>query len=183
MSDSQRTVTARSRTAPILLAGLLQIPIHIVHARSSSCPSLSPIEHFFPLPTVSVFSISATSGRNSIRRLGSTSHLVLSVSSLAMLPPSPPKGEWLRLRKKNSRPPHVDNNVFEHRNTRSAHPRPPRCRTNVRARTHADMVCMRTHARSLAHPSPLHARAASHTLDNTRGVAVVHDFPHRIDTT
>ena len=118
--EEDKTVTARSRTAPMLRGGSSN------HSHPSSLHSLpppvpalphalssSPIDPFPRSPTVSVFSIPTTSGRNSIGHFNSTSHLVLSgASSLAMVPPSPPQRERRRLRKK-SRPPHLDNNVFE----------------------------------------------------------------------
>ncbi|KAG9312476.1 hypothetical protein JVU11DRAFT_6862 [Chiua virens] len=133
--EEDKTVTARSRTAPMLRPGSSHS-----HSRTSSHYSSPPPAPALPLalspypigpfprsPTVSVFSIPTTSGRNSIGHFNSTSHLVLSgASSLAMLPPSPPQRERRRLRKK-SRPPNMDNNVFElieeHRD--SSPPLPP----------------------------------------------------------
>ena len=119
--EEDKTVTARSRTAPMPCGGSSNSHSHLgsLHSLPPPVPALphalSPpsIEPHPRSPTVSVFSIPTTSGRNSIGYFNSTSHLVLSgASSLAMLPPSPPQRERRRLRKK-SRPPHMDNNVFE----------------------------------------------------------------------
>lgn len=118
--EEDKTVTARSRTAPMSRGGSSNSHSHASSLHSPPpVPALpaalspSPIDPFPRSPTVSVFSIPTTSGRNSIGHFNSTSHLVLSgASSLAMLPPSPPQRERRRLRKK-SRPPHMDNNVFE----------------------------------------------------------------------
>ncbi|KAF8552674.1 hypothetical protein OG21DRAFT_1604557 [Imleria badia] len=133
--EEDKTVTAHSRTAPMLRGGSSNSHSHTSSVHSPPpVPALphaispSPIESFPRSPAVSVFSIPTTSGRNSIGHFNSTSHLVLSgASSLAMLPPSPPQRERRRLRKK-SRPPHMDNNVFElieeHRDS-SPPPLPP----------------------------------------------------------
>lgn len=108
--EEDRTVTARSQ--PQLK--LRQSPPPPVPALPLSL--LSPVEPFPRSPTVSVFSIPTTSGRNSVGYT-STSHLALrpSVSggSLAMLPPSPPIHRERRRLRKKSRPPHIENNVFE----------------------------------------------------------------------
>lgn len=106
--EEDRTVTARSRSQLMLR----QSPPPPVPALPQSL--LSPIEPFPRSPTVSVFSIPTTSGRNSVGYT-STSRLALrpSVSSLAMLPPSPPIHRERRRLRKKSRPPHMDNNVFE----------------------------------------------------------------------
>jgi len=108
--EEDRTVTARNR--PQLK--LRQSPPPPVPALPLSL--LSPVEPFPRSPTVSVFSIPTTSGRNSVGYT-STSHLALrpSVSggSLAMLPPSPPIHRERRRLRKKSRPPHIENNVFE----------------------------------------------------------------------
>ncbi|KAF8129752.1 hypothetical protein EV363DRAFT_1336289 [Boletus edulis] len=127
--EEDKTVTARSRTAPMARGGSsnaisLQSPPPVPALPLALSPS--PVEPFPRSPTVSVFSIPTTSGRNSIGHFNSTSHLVLSgASSLAMLPPSPPPRERRRLRKK-SRPPNMDNNVFElieeHRDSSSSSP-------------------------------------------------------------
>ncbi|KAG2066621.1 hypothetical protein BDR04DRAFT_1106425 [Suillus decipiens] len=108
--EEDRTVTARIR--PQLK--LRQSPPPPVPALPLSLPS--PVEPFPRSPTVSVFSIPTTSGRNSVGYT-STSHLALRPSasggSLAMLPPSPPIHRERRRLRKKSRPPHIDNNVFE----------------------------------------------------------------------
>ncbi|KAG1743817.1 hypothetical protein EDB19DRAFT_1697079 [Suillus lakei] len=108
--EEDRTVTARSR--PQLM--LRQSPPPPVPALPLSL--LSPVEPFPRSPTVSVFSIPTTSGRNSVGYT-STSHLALrptvSGGSLAMLPPSPPIHRERRRLRKKSRPPHIENNVFE----------------------------------------------------------------------
>ncbi|KAG0698774.1 hypothetical protein DFH29DRAFT_82018 [Suillus ampliporus] len=108
--EEDRTVTARSRSQLMLR----QSPPPPVPALPQSL--LTPIEPFPRSPTVSVFSIPTTSGRNSVGYT-STSHLALrpSVSggSLAMLPPSPPIHRERRRLRKKSRPPHIENNVFE----------------------------------------------------------------------
>ncbi|KAG2362960.1 hypothetical protein BDR07DRAFT_1405595, partial [Suillus spraguei] len=108
--EEDRTVTARIR--PQLK--LRQSPPPPVPALPLSL--LSPVEPFPRSPTVSVFSIPTTSGRNSVGYT-STSHLALRPSasggSLAMLPPSPPIHRERRRLRKKSRPPHIDNNVFE----------------------------------------------------------------------
>ena len=118
--EEDKTVTARSRTAPMLRGSSSNS--HSLSSSHQSPPpvpalpyalSASPIGPFPRSPTVSVFSIPTTSGRNSIGHFNSTSHLALSgASSLAYIPPSPPQRERRRLRKK-SRPPNMDNNVFE----------------------------------------------------------------------
>ncbi|KAJ8585692.1 hypothetical protein M405DRAFT_935862 [Rhizopogon salebrosus TDB-379] len=106
--EEDRTVTARGR--PHLM--LRQSPPPPVPALPLSL--LSPVGPFPRSPTVSVFSIPTTSGRDSIGYT-STSRLAprLSVSSLAMLPPSPPIHRERRRLRKKSRPAHIDNNVFE----------------------------------------------------------------------
>ncbi|KAG2124807.1 hypothetical protein DEU56DRAFT_826617 [Suillus clintonianus] len=108
--DDDRTVTARSRSQLVLR----QSPPPPVPPLPLSF--LTPVEPFPRSPTVSVFSIPTTSGRNSVGYT-STSHLALrpSVSggSLAMLPPSPPIHRERRRLRKKSRPPHIENNVFE----------------------------------------------------------------------
>ncbi|KAG2346198.1 hypothetical protein BDR05DRAFT_1057828 [Suillus weaverae] len=108
--EDDRTVTARGR--PQLK--LRQSPPPPVPALPLSL--LSPVEPFPRSPTVSVFSIPTTSGRNSVGYT-STSHLALRPSasggSLAMLPPSPPIHRERRRLRKKSRPPHIENNVFE----------------------------------------------------------------------
>ena len=108
--EEDRTVTTRSRS----LIMLRQTPPPPVPALPQGL--LSTVEPFPRSPTVSVFSIPTTSGRNSLGYM-STSHLALrpSVSgvSLAMLPPSPPIHRERRRLRKKSRPPHLDNNVFE----------------------------------------------------------------------
>ncbi|KAG1824109.1 hypothetical protein EV424DRAFT_1396104 [Suillus variegatus] len=108
--EEDRTVTACSR--PQLK--LRQSPPPPVPALPLSL--LSPVEPFPRSPTVSVFSIPTTSGRNSVGYT-STSHLALRPSasggSLAMLPPSPPIHRERRRLRKKSRPPHIENNVFE----------------------------------------------------------------------
>lgn len=121
--EEDKTVTAHSRTAPILRPGSSNSHLHSSSHHSSPPPvpalphalSPSPIEPFPRSPTVSVFSIPTTSGRNSIGYFNSTSHLVLSgaAASLAMLPPSPPTHRERRRLRKKSRPPNMDNNVFE----------------------------------------------------------------------
>lgn len=121
--EEDKTVTARSRTAPMLRGGSSNSHSHASshHSPPPPVPALphalspSPIESFPRSPTVSVFSIPTTSGRNSIGYFNSTSHLVLSgaASSLAMVPPSPPSQRERRRLRKKSRPPHMDNNVFE----------------------------------------------------------------------
>ncbi|KAL4064673.1 hypothetical protein V8B97DRAFT_2111834 [Scleroderma yunnanense] len=108
--EEDRTVTTRSRS------------LMLRHSPPPPVPALpqglhSTIEPFPGSPTVSVFSIPTTSGRNSAGHT-STSHLALlrpSVSghSLAMLPPSPPIHRERRRLRKKSRPHHLDNNVFE----------------------------------------------------------------------
>ncbi|KAG2136566.1 uncharacterized protein EDB93DRAFT_774828 [Suillus bovinus] len=108
--EEDRTITACSR--PQLK--LRQSPPPPVPAFPLSL--LSPVEPFPRSPTVSVFSIPTTSGRNSVGYT-STSHLALRPSasggSLAMLPPSPPIHRERRRLRKKSRPPHIENNVFE----------------------------------------------------------------------
>ncbi|KAH7886709.1 hypothetical protein F5I97DRAFT_1038359 [Phlebopus sp. FC_14] len=104
--EEDRTVTARSRSGLMLR----QSPPPPVPALPQSF--LSPIEPFPRSPTTSVFSIPTTSGRNSVAQT-STSHLALLGGSLAMLPPSPPIHRERRRLRKKSRPPHLDNNVFE----------------------------------------------------------------------
>lgn len=136
--EEDKTVTAHSRTAPMLRPGSSNSHLHTSSNHSSPPPvpalphALAPslIEPFPRSPTVSVFSIPTTSGRNSIGYFNSTSHLVVSgaASSLAMLPPSPPTHRERRRLRKKSRPPHMDNNVFElieeHRDS-SSPPLPP----------------------------------------------------------
>lgn len=106
-NEEDRTVTARNR--PIL---------H--HSPPPPVPpfpqGLNTTAGPFPgSPTVSAFSI-PTSGRNSVGYM-STSHIALrptmSGVSLAMLPPSPPIHRERRRLRKKSRPPNLDNNVFE----------------------------------------------------------------------
>ncbi|KAI6011829.1 hypothetical protein EDC04DRAFT_758818 [Pisolithus marmoratus] len=108
--EEDRTVTTRSRS--------------LLHRQSSPPPPVpalpqglhNAVEPFPRSPSVSVFSIPTTSGRGSVGYM-STSHLALrpSVSgpSLAMLPPSPPIHRERRRLRKKSRPPNLDNNVFE----------------------------------------------------------------------
>ncbi|KAG6336077.1 hypothetical protein ID866_3003 [Astraeus odoratus] len=107
--EEDRTVTTRSRSLM-----LRQSPPPPVPALPQGVQNT--IEPFPGSPTVSVFSIPTTSGRNSLGYM-STSHLALrpSVSgvSLAMLPPSPPIHRERRRLRKKSRPPHLDTNVFE----------------------------------------------------------------------
>lgn len=108
--EDDRTVTTRSRS----LIMLRQSPPPPVPALPQGL--LNTVGPFPGSPTVSVFSIPTTSGRNSLGHM-STSHLALrpSVSgvSLAMLPPSPPIHRERRRLRKKSRPPHLDTNVFE----------------------------------------------------------------------
>ncbi|KAG8215721.1 hypothetical protein J3R82DRAFT_7613 [Butyriboletus roseoflavus] len=120
--EEDKTVTARSRTAPMLRVGSSNSHSHAsLHYSPPPVPALphalspSPIEPFPRSPTVSVFSIPTTSGRNSIGHFNSTSHLIPSgaASSLGMVPPSPPTQRERRRLRKKSRPPHMDNNVFE----------------------------------------------------------------------
>ncbi|KAF9221162.1 hypothetical protein BS17DRAFT_786002 [Gyrodon lividus] len=116
--EEDKTVTARSRSALMLRGSSSNSHSH--YCPPPPVPSLphafspSPIEPFPRSPTVSVFSIPTTSGRNSVGYYNSTSHLALTGgSSLAMLPPSPPIHRERRRLRKKSRPPHLDNNVFE----------------------------------------------------------------------
>ncbi|KIK93399.1 hypothetical protein PAXRUDRAFT_516961 [Paxillus rubicundulus Ve08.2h10] len=116
--EEDKTVTACSRSALMLRGSSSNF--HSRHSPLPPVPSLpaafspSPIEPFPRSPAVSVFSIPTTSGRNSVGYYNSTSHLVLTGgSSLAMLPPSPPIHRERRRLRKKSRPPHLDNNVFE----------------------------------------------------------------------
>lgn len=135
--EEDKTVTARSRTAPMLRGSSSNSHSHAsLHYAPPPVPAFprtlspSPIEPFPRSPTVSVFSIPTTSGRNSIGHFNSTSHLILSgaASSLALAPPSPPTQRERRRLRKKSRPPHMDNNVFElieeHRDS-SSPPLPP----------------------------------------------------------
>ncbi|KAF8837657.1 hypothetical protein BDN67DRAFT_983084 [Paxillus ammoniavirescens] len=115
--EEDKTVTARSRSALMLRGSSSNFHSHHSPPPVPSLPhafSPSPIEPFPRSPAVSVFSIPTTSGRNSVGYYNSTSHLVLTGgSSLAMLPPSPPIHRERRRLRKKSRPPHLDNNVFE----------------------------------------------------------------------
>ncbi|KIJ62506.1 hypothetical protein HYDPIDRAFT_169152 [Hydnomerulius pinastri MD-312] len=123
--EEDKTVTARSRSALMLRASSSQSshpspppPVPSLPHGLALLTSSSPIEPFPRSPTVSVFSIPTTSGRNSVGYT-STSHLALTggstgkAGSLAMLPPSPPIHRERRRLRKKSRPPHLDNNVFE----------------------------------------------------------------------
>ncbi|KAH7925772.1 hypothetical protein BV22DRAFT_1033576 [Leucogyrophana mollusca] len=110
--EEDKTVTARSRAALMLK----QSPPPPVPALPQSL--LAPVVEPFPRsPTVSVFSIPTTSGGRNSLGYNSTSHLALrptlSGGSLAMLPPSPPIHRERRRLRKKSRPPHLENNVFE----------------------------------------------------------------------
>ncbi|KAH7914872.1 hypothetical protein BJ138DRAFT_1123089 [Hygrophoropsis aurantiaca] len=109
--EEDKTVTARSRAALMLK----QSPPPPVPALPQSL--LSPVEPFPRSPAGSVFSIPTTSGGRNSLGYNSTSHLALrptlSGGSLAMLPPSPPIHRERRRLRKKSRPPHLDNNVFE----------------------------------------------------------------------
>ncbi|KAI6127189.1 hypothetical protein F5141DRAFT_1210518 [Pisolithus sp. B1] len=108
--EEDRTVTTRSRS--------------LLHRKSSPPPPVpalpqglhNTVEPFPRSPSVSVFSIPTTSGRNSVGYM-STSHLALKPSasgpSLSMLPPSPPIHRERRRLRKKSRPPNLDDNVFE----------------------------------------------------------------------
>lgn len=108
--EEDRTVTTRSRS--------------FVRRQSPPPPPVpalpqglhNTVEPFPRSPSISVFSIPTTSGRNSVGYM-STSHLALkptvSGPSLAMLPPSPPIHRERRRLRKKSRPPNLDNNVFE----------------------------------------------------------------------
>ncbi|KAH0835601.1 hypothetical protein J3R83DRAFT_9326 [Lanmaoa asiatica] len=177
--EEDKTVTARSRTAPILRGGSSNSHSHAssYHSPPPPLPALphalspSPIEPFPRSPTVSVFSIPTTSGRNSIGYFNSTSHLVLSraTSSLAMLPPSPPTQRERRRLRKKSRPPHMDNNVFElieeHRDS-SSPPLPPSTPERERASSPPTVPMMPTSSveatpRSGGSKTPLLSRIGS----------------------
>ena len=114
--EDDHTVTARLRPRTTLFNGLVSSPpVHIPTPSSTA----SVTETFPRSPSDSVFSISLSTatGYDSGHHC-STSRLALrptmsdASSALAILPSAPFRRERRRLRKK-SRPPHVDENVFE----------------------------------------------------------------------
>ncbi|KAL4246133.1 hypothetical protein ABKN59_008972 [Abortiporus biennis] len=121
--EDDRTVTSRSRRPGTSSShGLGDTPPPPVPPIPSSFLGSNGEPGPFPRsPTASVFSVphsSTTGGRDSVAySYGSTAHLALrpttSGSSFSALPPSPPIHRERRRLRKKSRPPRVDDNIYE----------------------------------------------------------------------
>ncbi|KAK7682077.1 hypothetical protein QCA50_014663 [Cerrena zonata] len=108
--EEDRTVTSRNRRAPVYPGDTPPPPVPPIPSFQSDHPAPFPRS-----PTISVFSVPNSESAT----YSSTAHLALrptrSGSSFGVLPPSPPihrERERRRLRKK-SRPPRVDDNIYE----------------------------------------------------------------------
>ncbi|TCD70738.1 hypothetical protein EIP91_002114 [Steccherinum ochraceum] len=120
--EDDRTVTSRSRRATLPMHAPGGTPPPPVPSIPATLLGISDPSPFPRSPTASVFSVpvSSAGGRESIAySYSSTAHLALrpttSGSSFSALPPSPPihrERERRRLRKK-SRPPRLDDNIYE----------------------------------------------------------------------